>query len=167
LGARGAKGDGVKVIRFFSRIAGYIASVTIAAVMMLTVADVFMRYVFARPITGTTEMVEFMMVVLVLAVVPAALANRHVSVDVLTEHLTPKGKALFDAVTLIGSSWLVAIMGWRALKACAFMIRNDVRSPTLDIAVFPFYVIVGLAFIFLFIAMIALAIQRIIEVARA
>ncbi len=157
----------MRVIRFGSRIAGYIASVTIAVIMMLTVADVFMRYVFSRPITGTTELIEFTMVILVLAVVPAALAKRHITVDVLTEHLTPKGQAFFDAVTLIASSWLVAVMGWRAFKACTFMIRNDVRSPTLDIAVFPFYVIVGVAFIFLFIAMIALIIQRIVEVAKA
>lgn len=156
----------MKVIAFFSRVAGYVASVTIAAIMMLTVADVFMRYLFARPITGTTELTEFMMVILILSIVPAALAKRHVTVDVLTEHLTPKGQAFFDAVTLIASSWLVAIMGWRAFKACSFMIKNDVRSPTLDIAIYPFYVIVGVAFVFLFIAMIALIVQRIVEAAH-
>jgi len=156
----------MKVIAFFSRVAGYVASVTIAAIMMLTVADVFMRYLFARPITGTTELTEFMMVILILSIVPAALAKRHVTVDVLTEHLTPKGQAFFDAVTLIASSWLVAIMGWRAFKACSFMIKNDVRSPTLDIAIYPFYVIVGVAFVFLFIAMITLIVQRIAEAAH-
>lgn len=157
----------MKLIRFFSRATAYAASAVIAVIMLLTVADVFMRYLFARPIAGTTELTEFMMVILILAVVPAALANRHIRVDVLTERLTPKGQALFDAVTLIASSWLVAIMGWRALKACFFMIHNDVRSPTLDIPVYPFYVVVGAGFIFLFIVMVALIIQRIAEVAKS
>jgi TRAP-type transport system small permease protein len=145
----------------------FVASITIAVIMMLTTADVFMRYVFARPITGTTELTEFMMVILILSVVPAALANRHIRVDVLTQLVTPKGQAFFDAVTLIASSWLVAIMGWRAIKACLFMIQNDARSPTLDIPLYPFYVIVGAGFIFLFAAMIALIVQRIAETARA
>lgn len=157
----------MKVIRFLSRAAAYISSIIIAVIMLLTVADVFMRYVFSRPISGTTELTEFMLVILVLSVVPTALANRHVSVDIVTSRLTPKGRALFDAVTLIASSWLVAIMGWRAFKACFFMIHNDVRSPTLDIPVYPFYVVLGVTFILLFIVMIALIVQRIEEVAKA
>jgi TRAP-type transport system small permease protein len=156
-----------KVMNVLSRVAAYIASVTIGVMMMLTVADVFMRYVFARPITGSTEMIEFMMVVLILAVIPAAMAHRHISVDVLTERLTPKGQAFFDAIMLLASCWLVAVMGWRAFRACLFMIKNDVRSPTLDIPIFPFYIVVAAAFIFLFIAMIVLVLQRIVEVRKA
>jgi TRAP-type C4-dicarboxylate transport system permease small subunit len=157
----------LKIIKFFSRAAAYAASVTISLIMMLTVVDVFMRYFFTRPITGTTELTEFMMVILILSVVPAALARRHISVDVLTGRLTPKGQALFDAVTLTASSWLVALMGWRAFHACVFMIRNDVRSPALDIPLYPFYVVVGAGFVFLLIAMVALIVRRIAEVAGA
>jgi TRAP-type C4-dicarboxylate transport system permease small subunit len=157
----------MKLIKFFSRMAAYVSSVTIGVMMMLTVTDVFMRYVFARPITGSTEITEFMMVVLILSVIPTALANRHIRVDVLTERLTPKGQAFFDAIMLIASSWLVVVMGWRAFKACFFMISNDVRSPTLDIPIYPFYLVVAAAFAILFIVMIALIVQRIVEVAKA
>lgn len=48
----------MKIIKFFSRVAAYLASVTIAVIMMLIVADVFMRYLLARPITSTTELTE-------------------------------------------------------------------------------------------------------------
>jgi TRAP-type C4-dicarboxylate transport system permease small subunit len=157
----------MKLIKFLSRAAAYISSVTIGAIMLLTVADVFLRYVFARPITGSTEITEFMMVVLLLSVVPAAMAHRHVTVDAWTERLTPKGQAFFDAVMLIASSWLVVLMGWRAFRACFFMIGNDVRSPTLDIPIYPFYLVVAVAFFLLFVAMIALIVERIAEVAKA
>jgi hypothetical protein len=66
-----------------------VASFTIAVIMMLTVADVLMRYLFSRPITGTTELTEFMMVILILSVVPAALANRHITVNMCIGVLTP------------------------------------------------------------------------------
>jgi TRAP-type C4-dicarboxylate transport system permease small subunit len=157
----------MKLIKSLSRVAAYISSVTIGAMMFLTVTDVTMRYLFARPVTGSTEITEFMMVILILSVVPAAIAHRHISVDVLTERLTPKGQAFFDAIMLIASSWLVVVMGWRAFRACFFMISNDVRSPTLDIPIYPFYLVVALALLLLFVAMIALIVQRIAEVAKA
>jgi TRAP-type transport system small permease protein len=154
-------------MKFLSRMAAYVSSVTIGVIMMLTVADVFMRYVFKRPITGSTEITEFMMVILLLSIVPAAMAHRHITVDVFTERLTPKGQAFFDAIMLLASSWLVVIMSWRAFKACFFMINNDVRSPTLDVSIYPFYIVVAIAFILLFFAMIALFVQRVIEVVNS
>jgi TRAP-type transport system small permease protein len=157
----------MRAMKFISRITSYISSATIGAIMLLTVADVFMRYVFKRPITGSTEITEFMMVILLLAIVPTAMAHRHITVDAFTERLTPKGQAFFDAIMLVASSWLVVIMGWRAVKASFFMISNDARSPTLDIPLYPFYLVVGLAFFLLFFAMVVLFIERVIEVVKS
>ncbi len=154
----------MKAINFLSRVASYIAMVTVGMIMMLTVTDVFMRYIFARPITGSTEMTEFMMVFLIMSIVPTAVANGHIRVDILMERLTPKGQALFDAITIFVGSWLVVILGWRAFMACLFMIRNDVRSPTLDVPIYPFYVIMAMGFILLFFSMIVICLQKVIEV---
>ncbi len=151
---------------FLSRMASYIASVTVGVIMMLTVTDVFMRYVFVRPLTGSTEMIEFFMVILILGIVPTAMANRHIRVDLFTGRLTPKGQAFFDAITLCMGSWLVIILGWRAFKASLFMIKNDVRSPTLDVPIYPFYGIIAIGFIFLFFSMIVILIQKILEVLK-
>jgi TRAP-type C4-dicarboxylate transport system permease small subunit len=157
----------MKVINFLSRVATFIVSVIVGVMMMLTVADVFMRYVLSMPITGSTEMIEFMMVILIGGIIPAALENRHVRVDILMERITPKGQALLDAITLFIGSFLVVIMGWRAITTGLFMIKNDVRSPTLDISIFPFYVIVSIGFILLFFSMIAIIIKKITEVIKA
>ena len=157
----------MKVINFLSRLATYIAFVAVCLIMILTVTDVFMRYVFNIPVTGSTELVEFLMVILILGVVPAALENRHITVDVLMERLTPKGRAFFDSITLFSGMLLVAIMGWRALVTSLFMISNDVRSPTLDISIYPFYIIVSVGFILLFISMIAIFVKKVTAVLKA
>jgi len=140
--------------------------VTVGVIMMLTVTDVFMRYIFVRPLTGSTELIEFMMVILIVGIVPTAIENKHIRVDILMERLTPKGQAFFDAITIFVGSWLVIILGWRAFMACLFMIRNDVRSPTLDIPVYPFYVIMAISFILLFFSMIAIFVKKVMEVFR-
>jgi len=157
----------MKAINFLSRVASYLAMVTVGVIMMLTVTDVFMRYVFARPITGSTETIEFLMVILIMSIVPTAMKNRHIRVDILMERLTPKGQAFFDAITIFAGSWLVVILGWRAFMACLFMISNDVRSPTLDVPIYPFYVIMAMGFISLFFSMIVIFVQKVIEVFRA
>jgi TRAP-type C4-dicarboxylate transport system permease small subunit len=157
----------MKVMNFLSRVASYTAMVAMGMIMMLTVADVFMRYVFVRPITGSTEVIEFLMVILIVSIVPCAMANRHIRVDILTERLTPKGQALLDAITIFAGSWLVVILGWRAFMAGLFMIRNDVRSPTLDVSIYPFYVIMAMGFILLFFSMIVICAQKVIEVFKA
>jgi len=157
----------MKVINFLSRVASYIAMVTVGVIMMLTVTDVFMRYVFARPITGSIEMTEFMMAILIVGIVPTAMANRHIRVDILMERLTPKGQALFDAITILVGSWLVIILGWRAFMACLFMIHNDVRSPTLDVPIYPFYVIMAMGFISLFFSMIGIFVKKVTEAFKA
>ena len=156
----------MKAINFLSRVASYIAMVTVGVIMMLTVTDVFMRYVFARPITGSTETIEFLMVILIMSIVPTAMKNRHIRVDILMERLTPKGQAFFDAITIFAGSWLVVILGWRAFMACLFMISNDVRSPTLDVPIYPFYVIMAMGFISLFFSMIVIFVQKIVEAFR-
>jgi len=156
----------MKVINFLSRVASYIAMVTVGVIMMLTVTDVFMRYIFVRPLTGSTELIEFMMVILIVGIVPTAIENKHIRVDILMERLTPKGQAFFDAITIFVGSWLLVILGWRAFMACLFMIRNDVRSPTLDIPVYPFYVIMAISFILLFFSMIAIFVKKVMEVFR-
>lgn len=153
-------------MKILSRIAAYIAMITVGVMMMLTVSDVFMRYVFIRPITGSTEITEFMMVILIVSIIPAAMANRHIRIDILTGRLTPRGEALFDAITLFVGSWLVVILGWRAFAACFFMIHNDVRSPTLEIPVYPFYVVVSVSFVLLFFAMLIICVQKVIKVIK-
>lgn len=75
----------MKVMGFLSRMVSNIASVIVGIIMMLTVTDVFMRYVFVRPITGSTEMIEFFMVILILGVLPTAMANRHIRIDLFRD----------------------------------------------------------------------------------
>jgi TRAP-type C4-dicarboxylate transport system permease small subunit len=47
------------------------------------------------------------------------------------------------------------------------MIRNDVRSPTLDVPIYPFYVIMAMGFISLFFSMIGIFVQKVTEAFKA
>lgn len=58
-----------KVNRFFRNIGKYMSGVSILAMMMIIVLDVFMRNVFGKPLSGTYEIVQYFL--MPLAVFPA------------------------------------------------------------------------------------------------
>ena len=67
-----------------------IAMVVLAAMMLLTVADVTGRYLFNRPLTGSTEVTEFMMACLsFLAMAWCTKKKTHIKLDIMDRYLPP------------------------------------------------------------------------------
>ena len=73
--------------------------VTMLGIMSITVVNVFMRYVFVRPISGSDEMVQFLLALLVFSAFPlVTVERRHFSVSVLARGA--RGWLKFAGVTL-------------------------------------------------------------------
>lgn len=156
----------MKAINFLSRIAIYMAMVVLMVMMSLTVADVFMRYIFNDPITGTTELTEYMMVCTLLGMAPCALQRRHINVDVVTQVLPPRFNAVVDLITLLAGLAFIIILSWQGFMAGLYELSFDVRSSMLNIPDFPFYVVLSVSFATLSLVMIVLIIQRISELVK-
>jgi TRAP-type C4-dicarboxylate transport system permease small subunit len=157
----------MKIVNFLSRVASYVAMVTVIAMMLLTVTDVTLLYVFTRPISGVSEITEYMLAICLLGIVPCALENRHIKVDIIVENLPPKAAAVLEAVTLFISIIMGAIMTWRSFGGGVFAIQNGVASAMLEVPAFPFYWVVGLSFGLMVVVMISMFIKRIAQVVSA
>lgn len=156
----------MKIINFLSHIAIYMAMGVLMVMMSLTVADVFMRYVFSNPITGTTELTEYMMVCTLLGMAPCALQRRHINVDVVTDFLPPRVNAVIDIITLLAGLAFIIILSWQGFAAGLYELSYDVRSSMLNIPDFPFYVVLSFSFATLSLVMVILIIQRISELVK-
>jgi TRAP-type C4-dicarboxylate transport system permease small subunit len=156
----------VKIINLVSRVAGYVATVVLVALMLLTVADVFLRYVFANPITGTAELTELMMVCLLLALAWCAVEGRHIKVGILMDRFSPRVQATADSITLLASLGVYIILVWQGFVASLYSWDFDVKSSMLDVPQFPFIMLLALSFAMLCIAMVTLLIQRIAELVK-
>ena len=67
-----------------SRVAAGFAAAVLTAMMALTGLDVIMRYIFNRPVSGTLEITEFMMaIVIAFGLAYCALQKRHVRIDIV------------------------------------------------------------------------------------
>jgi C4-dicarboxylate transporter DctQ subunit len=90
-----------------------------AAAMLASLAtigySVVRRYVFGTPVAWTDELVGYLLVASVmLAAADSLFGGEHISVDILTERLTPRGKRiafLFGLAAVAAASVLLIIEG--------------------------------------------------------
>jgi TRAP-type C4-dicarboxylate transport system permease small subunit len=95
---------------------GYGGAVVLFAMMMITVADVFMRQAFNRPIPGVTEVTPLMLVIIAgLGLGWCALRREHVKVDLLTNRMPAKMRFISLNLMMIITLVVYGIMTYYTL----------------------------------------------------
>ena len=144
----------VTAINQVSRVAGALAAIFMLAMVALTVADVFLRYLFNAPILGSVELTEYFMVIAgFLGLAWCALKGGHVKVDLIINHLPPRFQAITDSITLILAMTVVPLLAWQGFAQARYTLLHKSASPILDIPAYPFYTAVGLGCALLFLAL--------------
>ena len=133
--------------RYFVLILKHLAIWILTSMMLLTAVDVCLRYVFNSPITGSFELVEFMMALIVpFSIVFCASEKAHIHVDIVLEHL-PKGvRSFFAFIGNMLSLFLFVLITW---QACIYIVEeyeSGLTSAVLYIPVYPFIGTLALAF---------------------
>jgi TRAP-type C4-dicarboxylate transport system permease small subunit len=156
-----------KAIYPISRFLHRFAQVVIVLMVMLTVIDVCLRYVFNSPIVGGYELTEFMMAVLVFASVGFTQSVKdHVSVDLVVNILSDRVRALLEAITCLLAFGLFGLAGWRnVLHAGTTWERHDV-SAELFVPVSPFVLFVALGLAVLSLVLLVQFFQSLARVLR-
>src|SRR2546428_7592315 len=101
-------------VPIFEKIFGYLAAAFLAAMMLLTVADVVLRAVFNRPIHGTFELIELCLACTIFVALPAVfLRDQHLVVDVVDHFAPPRFVRVLDLAGAAASLVVLAVMLWR------------------------------------------------------
>jgi TRAP-type C4-dicarboxylate transport system permease small subunit len=157
----------MRIIQSLSRILNIIASFVLAAMMMLTVADVFLRYFFKSPILGTTEITESMMSCLAFfALAWCAVQHGHLKVDLVVSLFSPRVQALIDSITSLAGMVIVALIAWRSLLEGIEVQRLQLISSLVKIPAFPFYYVIALGCMMLCLVIATQFIQNIKKMVR-
>ena len=82
-----------------SRQLARLSCLVLVAIVLLTVTDTALRYLFNAPIAGSNEMVEIMLSFLIMLALPVCTVNRaHVTVDLLDGMLGRTGRRIADII---------------------------------------------------------------------
>lgn len=157
----------MKAINALSRIMNVAASIVLAAIMLLTVADVFMRYFLRSPILGTTELTENMMVCLTFfGLAWCAAQQSHLRVDLVMSRFSPRIQALVDGITTLAGLVMVALVAWRSVIEALAVQELNIVSSLLRIPAFPFYYVIAVGSALLALVMVTQVIQQIEKAVR-
>lgn len=154
----------MKIIRIVNRVLGYVASGFLIILMMLTVVDVFLRFFFNSPLTGTTEMSQLMMVIIVFPALGwAAIDRAHIKVDLLVRLIPDKPKAVLNTVTFVIALGIYAIITWQSFKEAAVVNR---QTSLIHLPFAPFYWLMSVSLAVFCLAILALIIEEIGEAVK-
>ena len=129
-----------KLLGRLSRLLNYIGMGAVVIIMLLTVADVLMRSLFNKPITGTEELTEYLMVAVVyLGLALCARKNQNASVDLLMERFTPSVQSVFESVTGFLNLIIFGLITWQGVNECRYLWETKKVSDMLEIPSYPFY----------------------------
>jgi TRAP-type C4-dicarboxylate transport system permease small subunit len=117
----------------------YVAAGVLALMMLITAADVLLRYIFNRPISGTWELTSYMMAVVVgFGLSYCALVKGLISVEVLTSRFSPRAQAVFNCITYFFSFLFFSLVTWQSILYIKLIFESNLVSAVLVIPTFPF-----------------------------
>lgn len=154
----GSKENGIysKTVTAVVKKIGLLGAFTMIGLMMLTVADVFLRKFFNSPILGSFELTEFLLVVLVFFAIPwAAFKKSNVKVDLIVGKFPLRLQAAFNSITCLLSLIITAFCGWYTIPQAIYMLKLGKVSDMLDIPYYPFYFFVAFGFFILMFVLLA------------
>ena len=106
-----------KVTRPISMWVNGIGTVTLVAMVVLTVVDVTGRAFFNSPLLGIIDIQQFLLLVLIfLAIAYCQFEKRHVRVTILTARFPQSIRAIIDSGTYILGIFVFAIVVWQTIR---------------------------------------------------
>jgi TRAP-type C4-dicarboxylate transport system permease small subunit len=110
---------------------GIVASAILLAMMLLTVVDVIVCYVFSRPVRGAFEVTELMLVVLIFAGLPlVSFSEEHAVMDFVDRVTGARAQRLLRRAVEAVSAAFMLLLAWltwlRADRIWAYRDATDV-----------------------------------------
>ena len=134
----------------------HIALWMLAMMMFLTFADVLLRYVFNSPVPGATEMIEFMMgIVVTFSVAYTAYKKSHIGVDLVIDRFPKRTRKLVACCASFLAFGLFALICWQTILLIFEDYHSNLTSAVLYLPVSPFAAAVALGLVILCLVLLA------------
>ncbi|MFC1868829.1 TRAP transporter large permease subunit [Thermodesulfobacteriota bacterium] len=139
----------------------------LSLMMLLTAVDVCLRYIFDSPVTGSYEITEFMMAVLVaFGLAYTAMHKGHINVDLLISQTGPRSQTVINSITALLSVGFFVLMTWRSFLYAEKIRVDGYTSQSLAIPIYPFVYVVAVGCAILVLILLIYLREQLQEVIR-
>jgi TRAP-type C4-dicarboxylate transport system permease small subunit len=122
------------VLTQISRYVGFGGAIFLAAMMMITVADVILRRLFNLPITGAYDLVQLFLVGTVFLSIPEVFLNdENIVVDFVDHIFGRTAVSLLKVIANLAALVFLAVLSWRMIQPALDSVRFNEVSPDLSI----------------------------------
>lgn len=112
---------------------GLISCALMLLIVGLTFVEVFMRYVFAQPIRGAEEIIQFAMATMIFAALPLITARRgHVTVSLIEDAVKGGLKRVIDVIVDACSLAALTLIAWRLFVDAAGRVASSDATVVLN-----------------------------------
>ena len=125
----------------------WVAATALVVLMMVTVVDVFMRYLFNRPIRASLETVEVMLLVFVFNGMAAAFFNRrHIVIDLLDNMCGPRIIGVLSRIADVLSVFCLALLAWAMRQPAMQAYQYGDTKMELAVPIYVLWIVVLVSF---------------------
>jgi len=126
-------------------VVGNIGAGVIALMMMLTVADIIGRRFLSKPVSGTYELSEFLLVIVVFfSIAHCEFLKGHITVDLAVSRLQPKTQDIVNSIMYLFFLVMFCLLTWQLYLHGMKVWRNGLESGILGVPVSPFVFVAAL-----------------------
>ncbi|HPA15553.1 MAG TPA: TRAP transporter small permease [Desulfobacterales bacterium] len=127
-----------KILLFLSDRLNWIAAGAVIVMMLLTSADVVLRF-FRRPIPGTYEIVGLLgAVVISFSLAYTSVKKGHIAVEFLVERFPRKIQTFINAINDFFSALLFGLISWQSMLYALDLKGSGEVSLTLQMPIYPY-----------------------------
>ena len=135
----------VKIIRSISRVFFWIAGLIVLVTMLLTVSDIFSRFVLNKPFAFTFELTELMMIIVTfLGLGYITAINRQIDVDILVPRLPLRVQGAIGAFNALLGIGLFSLIAWQTAIRALQVWQENLCTEILKLTMTPVIFIVSL-----------------------
>ena len=125
----------------FFWLAGFIVLIT----MLLTISDIFSRFVLNKPFAFTFELTEIMLILVTfLGFSYVAAINRHIDVDILVPRFPLRVQGAIGAFNALFGIGLFSLISWQTAIRAMQAWQENLHTEILKLSMTPFIFIVSL-----------------------
>ncbi len=141
-----ANPPGLKKKRSLSTYLSYIGNIALAAMMLLTTADVIGRYFFNEPVLGAYEITEYLMLIMVFSFLALAQSAKvHINVDIVFNRLPAGLRHVLERMNHLVCLLMMILVTWMSIQRVWELKKTGEASVLLKIPDYPFafFLVIG------------------------
>jgi TRAP-type C4-dicarboxylate transport system permease small subunit len=143
-------------------IVGFLSLVALVVMMLITSADVILRYLFDSPILGSFELTEILMVSMAgLSLAWCTLKSGHIRVDIITNMFSKKTNKAIDIINYIITAALCGFLVPALINRYIEGVKLDIRTYVLRIPEGPFILLLTFGYFLTFLVLIVKTVKSI------